>query len=198
MKRSAKDAGFTLAELLVATTLFAVALSGVHAVQTTAFKGQSVMMRKAIVENNATVVGAAIRDAIAKASVIARPANVGDETTDLLILENVNPSDGVSPLLGVPLAPSFNYICADASDTIHFYRGDLPVPAIVCGQAPPAGIEKTFSVGKQTSLRVLPTFARSARNAVYVEFEVRYNNPAGNQPITVKHSTQINTQNAAN
>lgn len=192
----AQASGFTLTELLVAVALFGIAATAVHGIQATAIRGQSAMMRKMVVENNATLVGSAMRDALASANVIVRPG-VGETAAELLVLENVDPRDNVSPLPGVPLAPRFSYFCADSGGSMHLYRGELPAPNINCGHAPPQKAEKLLVVGQANSLQVAPLFSRPARNSVYVEYEVRYNNRAGDQPITVKHATQINIQNAA-
>ena len=181
---------------MVSIALFSLAITGVYSIQSTAFRNQSIMVRKTIVENNATILGEAMRDAASAASYIQTPS-VGSTTDELLIWSNVDPSDGSTPLVA-GLARTFSYFCTRNTvgfNGVYFYEGSWPLPPITCGDAPPSGVSQSLVVGQEIGLTVTPTFTRAVQNELQLAYTVQ--STVGAATI-VNHSTKITIQNAAN
>lgn len=173
-----RAAGFTLTELIIGMGLFAFMLAGMASVYALAFRGRGDHIRQTAVDNNGTLFRQILGKAFAQATMIASP-DVGAQATHVTLLQNVDPSDGSSAI--VPDLPRrYWHFCLNASgSTLFLHRGDLPMPAIVCGQG--AGEPITFGQNMRLTARFMRfqippggTVALPTTNTVVLDYSVRY------------------------
>ncbi|MDD5656972.1 MAG: prepilin-type N-terminal cleavage/methylation domain-containing protein [Elusimicrobia bacterium] len=142
-KRSPRP-GFALVELLIAMALFAIIAVGLLSFQSMVLGGHSRALNSSALGNSVTAIRRAFTVALQEASYVSLPS-AGSSAPAFTALSNCE-DDGATPLAAGPAG--FSHICLDAAGkNIFIYRGAAPVPAIVCGQDPGAGVTRALVAG---------------------------------------------------
>lgn len=169
-------AGFSIPELLVSIVLFAVVAAALSSFQVTVFQGQSNTMSRAIVEDDAIMIGRALFLAFETATAVDAPA-----------------PGNAGPVLSLRDASQYSHFCVDAAGRMFLYQGTPPVPSIVCG-TPVAGATQTPVAGGSSGLiSVSALFIRSSgrNNVVRADYSVTLAAGENHRQLVSEHTTRM-------
>ncbi|HVE12648.1 MAG TPA: prepilin-type N-terminal cleavage/methylation domain-containing protein [Elusimicrobiota bacterium] len=186
--------GFSLVELMTAMAIFGLVATALGSFQQTVAQGETSMLGRTALGNNATLLGQTFRSAMDQATVIVQPAS-GTGGAALLVGINVDPADGVSAMLPPPAGPSptYAYLCVDSSQALELYQGPWPMPTIACGEDA-ARATRTLVAGGG-ALTVAPLFTRIDGNTVQASYVVSLK-PANAPPLSASYNAQASIRGA--
>ena len=188
-----RQRGFTLTELLVGISLFSIMAAAIAAFQTVLLHNQGRMMRGALLDDTATLIGIALRRRLATASHVQSPIP-GAASPALTVWDNLDPADGLSPLVGAEPV-RFAHFCADAAGRLFLYEGSFrPLPSFGCGADPPPGSTRMALAGDSTGrLRVSALFNRppGESNVIQVQYQVALSADPDGRFAAVSRRTQF-------
>ena len=126
------EAGFSLAELLVALGLTGMVISSVVGLQATALRHFRITGAKCGLEAQATFAAQSLQASLARSSEVIVPAqgNVANQLTGYV---NVDPATLSGPILSGLPAEYFHYCTAGSPAKLYKYTGVIPMAAIACG-----------------------------------------------------------------
>jgi len=190
-----RSKGFTLAELLFAMGLFMGILLTLAAINAAAVRNQRLIVARTSVGNHATMIRYSVERVLAEATYILTPSS-GAASSDLTVLENVDPSDAERPLVA-DLPRRFTRLCVDGSGRyLYHYTGRFPVPEFGCGDAPKDVARQALAGGE--TFEVAVTFYRPAgeSNLVLAEYGVELPQDALAAERRVAGTTMLSVRNA--
>ncbi|MBI3300196.1 MAG: hypothetical protein HYZ75_18670 [Elusimicrobia bacterium] len=198
---AAAQGGFTLVELILAVFLSTMVLTAMMGVQQFATRGQSNVLARVRLNGHAVYALESVRRSVYGASTLVVPST-GAVSTLLTGHENVDPLDG-SPLDAAAPLTYFHFCLTDAAPkSLYRYAGELPVPAITCGQAPPSGAFELIAgqpggtPGDALAVNVLFSRVSGAKNLLEYQYSLSYPKNVVRAAVESRGVTQIATQEA--
>lgn len=145
MTRRGRRPGFTLAELLVAVTLFGIMMAGMAGFYAMVFRSQTRRFTDVALQNGGTLVRRAFDSAVGAATYVQDPST-GCIAGYLTAWTNLD-ADGATPLVA-GVAVRFQHLCVDkAQQQVFLYQGRFPKPAFLCGEPAPRGASRVLVAG---------------------------------------------------
>lgn len=137
--------GFALVELLVALVLFALAAQSLAGLQRMLVREQSTGMAEFLVQSETARASRILRRTAEAASHVEIPPPGAASNTTLTLWENRDPSSGTPILAGQP--SRYAHFCKDRHSRLLLYRGEAPLPDILCGVTESAEVVAGESAG---------------------------------------------------
>jgi prepilin-type N-terminal cleavage/methylation domain-containing protein len=201
--------GFSLVELVIVIAIFGVLVAAMFGIQGMAVRSQARGLGETAVHNSATMIGHAVRRALATAT---HMEPYPPDQTKLTTWNNVNPLD----LSGLPMVPGvkeFSHFClrkANPNDSegtdVYLYQGVgtpplILAPGFTCGNNLPVGsavISPQLVAGGVPDLKFTLNFERSstASNLIFVDYTVKLLAAPLRNEFKVGHKTQISIRSA--
>ncbi len=179
MKRSRR--GFSLIEMMIASTLVCGVAIAILSLQSFVLRGQQKEWRMRKISGEAIYAMESIKSALRPASVIIEPAADGVPSGRLLAYVNVDPGDMAGRVNQAAQQTYFLYCFSRASGKLYKYSGSYPparsLTSFYCGKPPGRSTTRETVISGFVNAIVTYSFTRGSRNsnAVNIDYSIKYN-----------------------